>query len=222
MGRMAAKDQIGDGGILKNMQMLKETLHLCVLNVDVVEDRPQDQEALHLFIPRQDHMFQAQPPLRAQVATKIGQLQMTNLTIEKTVKDTLTSNGAPRMAAKDQIGDGGILKSMQMLKETLHLCVLNVDVVEDQEALHLYIPRQHHMFQAQPPLRVLSLQVQALVQQAKVAQLSLQVQALVLQAKVAQLSLQVQAVPRQKASQQRGLEEPQPLVLSPFHPRVEN
>jgi len=171
-------------------------------------------------------MFQAQPPLRAQVATKIGQLQMTNLTIEKTVKDTLTSNGAPRMAAKDQIGDGGILKNMQMLKETLHLCVLNVDVVEDrpqdQEALHLFIPRQDHMFQAQPPLRVLSLQVQALVQQAKVAQLSLQVQALVLQAKVAQLSLQVQAVPRQKASQQRGLEEPQPLVLSPFHPRVKN
>merc|ERR1712142_1233346 len=133
-------------------------------------------------------------------------LQMTNLTIEKTVKDTLTSNGAPRMAAKDQIGDGGILKNMLMLKETLHLCVLNVDVVEDQEALHLFIPRQDHMFQAQPPLRVLSLQVQALV----------------LQAKVAQLSLQVQAVPPQKASQQRGLEEPQPLVLSPFHPRVKN
>ena len=190
-------------------------------------------------------MFQAQPPLRAQVATKIGQLQMTILTIltiEKTVKDTLTSNGAPRMAAKDQIGDGGILKNMQMLKETLHWCVLNVDVVEDrpqdQEALHLFIPRQDHMFQAQPPLRVLSLQVQALVQQAKVAQLSLQVQALVLQAKVAQLSLQVQALvlqakvaqlslqvqaePRQKASQQRGLEEPQPLLLSTLHPRVKN
>jgi len=155
-------------------------------------------------------MFQAQPPLRAQVATKIGQLEMTNLTIEKTVKDTLTSNGAPRMAAKDKIGNGGILKIMQMLKETLHWCVLNVDVVEDrpqdQEALHLFIPRQDHMFQAQPPLRVLSLQVQALVQQAKVAQ----------------LSLQVQAVPRQKASQQSGLEEPQPLVLSTFHPRVKN
>ena len=55
---------------------------------------------------------------------------LTILTIEKTVKDTLTSNGAPRMAAKDQIGDGGILKNMQMLKETLHWCVLNVDVVE--------------------------------------------------------------------------------------------
>ena len=60
-------------------------------------------------------------PVQIQVVTKLGGLEMTKLAIQKPVRHTLTSNGAPWKAATEQNGtaNGGVLKIMQMLKETL-------------------------------------------------------------------------------------------------------
>ena len=57
------------------------------------------------FSPYKRNLFYIQ---HEQLATKIGLLEMTKFAIEKTVKDTLPSNGAPRKAAMDQNGNTAI------------------------------------------------------------------------------------------------------------------
>ena len=61
-------------------------------------------------------------PVQIQIVTKLGGLEMTKLAIQKPVRHTLTSNGAPWKAATEQNGStsiGGVLKIGQMLKDTL-------------------------------------------------------------------------------------------------------